>query len=109
MENSGGDGYISEKIYDSLISGTIPIYYGDSTVDEYINPKAFIFVKDEKNIKEKIEYIKEIDNNNEKYLNILKENLLINDNLDEIIEKEENEFLHNIFDQEKRKAKRINQ
>ena len=38
MENSEGDGYISEKIYDSFISGTIPIYYGDYMIDEYINP-----------------------------------------------------------------------
>ena len=29
MENSEGDGYVSEKIIDSFISGTIPIYYGD--------------------------------------------------------------------------------
>ena len=74
MENSEGDGYLSEKIYDSLISGTIPIYYGDFTLDEYINPKAIILIKEERNIKEKIEYIKEIDNNSEKYLSILKEN-----------------------------------
>ena len=107
MENTEGDGYISEKIYDSFISGTIPIYYGDYTVDEYINPKAFILIKDEKNIKEKIDYIKEIDNNNEKYLNILKENILINENFNNIIEKELNEFLYNIFEQEKNKAKRI--
>jgi hypothetical protein len=107
MENTEGDGYISEKIYDSFISGTIPIYYGDYTLDEYINPKAFILIKDEKNIKEKIDYIKEIDNNNEKYLNILNENILINENFNNIIEKELNEFLYNIFMQEKNKAKRI--
>ena len=76
-------------------------------MDEYINPKAFILIKDEKNIKEKIDYIKEIDNNNEKYLNILKENILINENFNNIIEKELNEFLYNIFEQEKNKAKRI--
>jgi hypothetical protein len=107
MENSEGDGYISEKIYDSFISGTIPIYYGDYTVDEYLNPKSFILIKDEKNIKDKIEYIKEIDHNNEIYLNILKEKILINENIDKIIEKEEKEFLFNIFEQEKNKAKRI--
>ena len=107
MENSEGDGYLSEKIYDSLASGTIPIYYGDFTLDEYINPKTFILIKGERNIKEKIEYIKEIDNNNEKYLSILKENLLINENIDNIIEKEEKEFLYHIFEQEKNKAKRI--
>jgi hypothetical protein len=107
MENSDGDGYVSEKIYDSLISGTIPIYYGDFTVDEYINPKAFILIKDEKHINEKIKYIIEIDNNIEKYLNILKEKILINENIDKIIEKEVKQFLYNIFEQEKSKAKRI--
>jgi hypothetical protein len=107
MENSEGDGYVSEKIFDSFISGTIPIYFGDYTVDEYINPKSFILIKNEKSIISKIEYIKDIDNNNEKYLNILKENILINEKIRDIIEKEEKEFLYNIFEQEKEKAKRI--
>jgi hypothetical protein len=107
MENSEGDGYVSEKLFDSFISGTIPIYYGDYTVDEYINPKAFILIKNEKNIKEKIEYIKYIDNNNEKYMNILKENVLMNENIVNIIEKEKKDFLYNIFSQDKEKARRI--
>ena len=34
MENSNGDGYVSEKIIDSLRAGTIPIYYGDYLIDE---------------------------------------------------------------------------
>ena len=42
MENSNGDGYISEKIVDSFLAGTVPIYYGDYMVDEYINPKTYI-------------------------------------------------------------------
>ena len=107
MENSEGDGYVSEKIFDSFISGTIPIYYGDYTIDEYINPKSFILIKNEENIEKKINYIKEIDQNYEKYSNILKENVLINENIVDIIEKEEKEFLYNIFNQDKRKAKRI--
>jgi hypothetical protein len=107
MENSEGDGYLSEKIIDSFISGTIPIYYGDYTLDEFINPKAFILIKNEKNIHKKIEYIKEIDNNNEKYSNILKENLLIDENIIDKIEKEEKKFLYNIFQQEKLKSSRI--
>ena len=39
MENSGGDGYITEKIVASFLAGTIPIYYGDFLVDEYIHYK----------------------------------------------------------------------
>ena len=71
MENSDGDGYISEKIIESFIAGTIPIYYGDYLVDEYINPKVYILIKGEKDIKDKIEYIKKIDNDNMLYMSIL--------------------------------------
>ena len=57
MENSNGDGYVSEKIIDSLIAGTIPIYYGDYLVDEYINPKVYIMIKGQKDIHKKIDYL----------------------------------------------------
>lgn len=60
MENSDGDRYLSEKIIDSIISWIIPIYYGDYTLDEYINPKSIILIKNDKDIKEKIEYIKKL-------------------------------------------------
>ena len=106
MENSEGDGYLSEKIIDSLISGTIPIYYGDYMIDEYINPKVYILIKDERNIKEKIEYIKSIDENDEKYINLLKENVIIDEGISNKIENEEKKFLQHIFDQDKIKAKR---
>ena len=76
MENSNSDGYVSEKIIDAFNSGTIPIYYGDYMIDEYINPKSYILIKDEKDIKRKIDYITEIDNKDEKYRNILKENVI---------------------------------
>ena len=39
INNSEGQGYISEKILDSLISGTIPIYYGGYMIDEFIKHK----------------------------------------------------------------------
>ena len=107
MENSEGDGYISEKIIDSFISGTIPIYYGDYNLDEYINPKSYILIKNEKNIKKKIKYIKELDNDDEKYFNILKERVLINENIGKIVSEERQKFLYNIFEQDIKKAKRI--
>ena len=110
MENSNGDGYLSEKIIDSLIAGTIPIYYGDYIIDEYINPKVYILIKGEKDIQDKIEYIKKIDNDEKLYNSILNEKIFINDNYTNIISKTEKErlaFLKNIFSQEKNKGKRI--
>ena len=41
MENTEGNGYLSEKIIESFMSGTIPIYYGDYMVDEYIDSSSF--------------------------------------------------------------------
>ena len=107
MENSNGDGYISEKIAHSFIAGTIPIYYGDYLADEYFNPKSYILIKGEKDIKEKIEYIKSIDNDNEKYRSILRESVIIDNNISEKIHNELNLFFYNIFQQEKSKARRI--
>ena len=77
MENSKGDGYISEKIIDSFNAGTIPIYYGDYMLDEFINPKTYILIKGKNDISEKIEYIKKIDNDKQLYLSIMKENPII--------------------------------
>ena len=107
MENTEGDGYISEKIIQSFLSGTIPIYYGDYIIDEFINPSSFILIKGKKDMINKIKYIKEIDNNDELYKKILKEKVFIDTKYKEKIEKEKEEFLFHIFSQDIKKAKRI--
>ena len=106
MENSEGDGYTSEKIYQSYISGTIPIYYGNYMIDEIFNPKSYILIKGEKDMQKKIEYIKRIDNDDNLYINMLKENIYI-DKYNQI-DKELKSFYYNIFSQEKLKAFRKN-
>lgn len=47
LENTDADGYVSEKLYDALIAGCIPIYYGNNNAnvgipeDMYIDLKQF--------------------------------------------------------------------
>jgi type III secretion system FlhB-like substrate exporter len=106
MENTNGDGYISEKIIDSFLSGTIPIYYGDYMLEEYINPKTYILIKGIEDLDKKIEYIKKIDNNAELYKYFLKEKVLLDKSIIEQFYKTYDEFLINIFKQEKNVAKR---
>ena len=106
MENSDGDGYVSEKILESFIAGTIPVYYGNYMVDEYINPKAYILIKGEKDLKKKIEYIIKIDNDNELYKNLLNESIFVFNNIVEKIEKEKEQFFFNIFESNKNFSKR---
>ena len=106
MENSEGDGYLSEKVIDGFLAGTIPIYYGDYTIDEYINPKTYILIRNRNDIEKKINYIKKIDNDEELYKSILKEKIFINDTFSEKIDNARKSFLLNIFEQKKELAKR---
>ena len=107
MENTEANGYLSEKIVESFLSGTIPVYYGDYMADEYINPKSFILIRGKNDMSKKIDYIKKIDNNDELYEKILRENIFIDKYYKKKIEKERIEFLYHIFDQDKNVAKRI--
>ena len=60
MENRDGDGYLSEKIADSFLDGTIPIYHGDYSLDEFINPKSYILIKWEKGFSKKLSILKKL-------------------------------------------------
>ena len=98
---------ISEKILDSFLAGTIPIYYGGYMIDEFINPKSIILIRNENDMKNKIEYIKKIDNDDKLYRKIINEKLFIDDNIPRLIKNEKIKFFDHIFSQEKNKARRI--
>ena len=54
-------------------------------MDEYLNPKTYILIRGEKDIDNKIDYIKKIDNNDTLYEEIMKEKPIIDDNFVNII------------------------
>jgi len=105
FENSFSKGYITEKIMHPFMADSIPIYYGDPEVLRMFNPKAFVNVRDFKNFDEVIEKIKELDNNDELYMQMLREPIITDllqleyDNklekfLSNIIEKGNKPFFH---------------
>jgi alpha(1,3/1,4) fucosyltransferase len=58
FENATGiKGYITEKIFDALLSGTVPIYWGAPDIFEFIPREAIIHFPDFQNIKELYLYI----------------------------------------------------
>jgi hypothetical protein len=79
-------------------ANTIGIYYGNTQIEKEFNKKSFIDVRDFLNLDDSVEYIIELDKNNDKYIDVLKqtwfENNIIPDN-----NKEENikSFLYKIF------------
>ena len=76
-------------------------------IDEFINPKSIILIRNENDMKNKIEYIKKIDNDDKLYRKIINEKLFIDDNIPRLIKNEKIKFFDHIFSQEKNKARRI--
>ena len=75
FENSCSNGYTTEKLFQPLRAFSIPIYWGNPLVTREFNPKAFINCNDYDNDFDAIiNRIKEIDNNPDLYLAMLREN-----------------------------------
>ena len=56
-ENTDFPGYVTEKIFDSLAAGTIPIYFGSEHVKDILPSELYIDVKQFDNISDISEYI----------------------------------------------------
>ena len=61
-ENSNADGYCTEKIFDAIAAGCIPVYWGSDNMPEptVLNPEAIIFWDKETKGKNAIKQIREL-------------------------------------------------
>lgn len=75
-ENGIWPGYVTEKIYHAFYSNTIPIYWGSPTVAMDFNADAIINRHDFLNDEEMINYIKELDNDNDMYNHMARKPIL---------------------------------
>lgn len=108
-ENSSHPGYTTEKIVEAFAAKSIPIYWGDPQIKKIFNEKAFICVSDFAEIEDCVEFIKDIDLDDQRYLSMLNEPAVINEqyNLNIMIDNMKN-FLFNIMDTDKELAFRRN-
>ena len=67
FENSSRPGWITERIIDAFATHTVPIYWGDPTVKEQFNPAAFISRLDFPSDEACIDYILQVDADDELY------------------------------------------
>jgi hypothetical protein len=73
-ENSIQKNYISEKFWDIVLTDGIPIYLGCSNIDEYVPENCFISLNG-LTLDEMVIKINDIIDNNDKYYNLMIENI----------------------------------
>ena len=109
FENCSHPGYLTEKFADAAVSNTIPIYWGDPDVARIFNPKSFINCHDYDSLDAVVERVREIDNDDDLYLQMMSEPWHVGEVEPECIQNSTyTNFLSHIFSQEKEQAYRRN-
>lgn len=67
FENHSHPGYLTEKFAEAASAGAIPIYWGDPTIAEYFNPRAFINCHDYPHFDAVAAHVAEVDQNEDMY------------------------------------------
>lgn len=106
-ENTCANGYTTEKLIQAFASDSIPIYYGDPLAVRDFNPRAFINVHDFASIDDVVKRIKQIDEHENLYDQIISEPTFLQNRVPQSLSDEAIlNFLSNIFDQSVSDAKR---
>lgn len=99
FESTSHYGFITEKITDAFFSDTIPIYFGSPNITEIFNKDAFINVTDFDSFEAVLEKIQELDQDDEKYLAMLRQPILKDPALPQKMDEELERFILHIFEQ----------
>lgn len=108
FENTSYPGYATEKIVDAFLAGTIPIYWGDPTITQHFNSKAFIQCLDEESISDVVQRVKKINESMECYEAMLRESIFTAAAVDDLRAERLTDFFENIFSQPLERAYRRN-
>lgn len=106
IENSCRNGYTTDRIVNGFMANTIPIYWGNPAIGKEFNTKRFINCHEYNNFEEVLERIKEIDADDDLYLQIMNEPIFADGFDFESTEKAFEVFLQSIFNQDKETARR---
>ena len=106
FESTKHEGFVTEKISDAFCADTIPVYYGSDEAKNIFNPKSFIHCSDYESFDKVIEKIIELDNDDEKYLEMLRQPIFNDDDYYNKKMAEAEAFVKNIFSQPVEKAYR---
>jgi hypothetical protein len=60
---ASNEGYISEKLFDAMYAGSVPIYLGDTNINNYVPASCFVDARNFSNYAEIIDFINDCDKN----------------------------------------------
>lgn len=105
FENTSFPGYLTEKIGEAAASHAVPIYWGDPEAVQVINPKAFINCHDFPALREAVEHVIKVDQDDGLYRAMLAEPWFVGESEPAALaEATCAGFLRSIFDQEPAQA-----
>lgn len=99
FESTNHYGFVTEKITDAFYADTIPVYFGSPTVKEIFNEKAFINVADYDSFDAAIQRIIELDQDDEAYMEMLRQPILVDPTYPQRLDQELGEYIRHIFEQ----------
>ena len=101
FENTEYPGYTTEKLVQPMLAYSLPIYCGNPLIERDFNTKSFLNYTDFASEDELIERIIEIDQNDELYMQYLRQPYYHNNQVNEFVDTENilRQF-QNIFDQQ---------
>jgi alpha(1,3/1,4) fucosyltransferase len=73
FENRSLPGYTTEKLFEPMVARCLPIYWGDPDINEHFNPRSFLNRADFPSDEALIEKIIELDQDDAKYLEYLRQ------------------------------------
>ena len=99
-ENRSLPGYTTEKIYEPMVARCLPIYWGDPDINAHFNPRSFLNRADFPSDEALIEKIIELDQDDGKYLEYLRQPYFHNDQPNRFFNRQRTlDFFENIFTQ----------
>ena len=106
FENSQQNGYATEKILDAFISGTIPIYWGDTEIEKDFNKDSFVNLNNFSSFEAGAEFILELSSDPERMLKMINAPKLAGSATPQNYLKQAAKHLYRILDQELSLARR---
>ncbi|MCR5269115.1 MAG: hypothetical protein K6E16_11450 [Lachnospiraceae bacterium] len=101
FENSSAPGYTTEKLMEAFAGQTVPIYWGNPDIAKEFNPNAFINCHDFGSFSEVLAEVKRIDEDDARFMEMLKAPVLSDDSQANAILEEDylSDYLYAILSQ----------